>query len=257
MSTHCADAARVVGGVANAFSTDLLPTTKLSFDVNENVTTNVKPSDSADSLVDDKIVAPRSISADDVALVPVEARVRAGAPAVFHVAPISSALLQECVLTALASGMDAIATLHIESLAAEQLSVDIKAAVTLNCVLLTVAVPPGTPDGSLVVINNVWVAGRAVVLNELLSCVTIGLNHGPEWEGAVYAAARANDLPGLNAALSNGGSTEEKDWVSAKACEGWGGWNAYISSSTANHHTIMGRLRTSCGVCFVKSDYLE
>ena len=77
-------------------------------------------------------------------------------------------------------------------------------------------------------------------------------NHAPTPEGAVTAAVKANDLPGLEVALRNGGSTEEKDGVSAKACERWGGWNARISSSTASlpikfehddHHTILDRLR--------------
>jgi hypothetical protein len=75
-------------------------------------------------------------------------------------------------------------------------------------------VPPGTPDGSLVIINNVWVAGFAVVLNSLSSSVTIGFNHAPASNGAVYAAALAGDVTGLIAALHNGGSTEECDVVS-------------------------------------------
>ncbi len=64
------------------------------------------------------------------------------------------------------------------------------------------------------IINNVWVAGRVVVLNELLSCVTIGFNHDPESEGAVYAAAAAGDTPGLIVAIHKGESTEQKDTVS-------------------------------------------
>jgi hypothetical protein len=236
MSAQCVDAARVLDGVVISFSTDLLPTTMLPFNVDEIVITDVTTCDSTDSLVDDKIVAPMSSSADDVALTPAEAHVRAGAPAVFHVAPISSALLQECVLTALASGMDVRATLHIESLAAEQLSVDIKAAVTLNCVLLTVAVPPCTPDGSLVIINNVWVAGCAVVLNELLSCVTIGFNHVLEWEGVVYAAAAAGDTPGLIVAIHKGESTEQKDTVST------GGVCALHNMSVVILHSLYYRM---------------
>jgi hypothetical protein len=212
--TQCADAARVLGGVVSLFSADLLRTTKLPFNVHENVTTDANPGDSTDSLEDDTILAPKSIYANDVALTPAEACVHAGAPAVFHLAPISSALLQECVLTALASGMEVIATLRIESPAVEQLSVDIEAAVTLNCVLLKVAVPPGTPDGSLVIINNMWVAGCGVILNERLSCVTVGFNHAPDSEGAVYAAAAAGDVPGLIVAINKGESTEQKDKVS-------------------------------------------
>jgi hypothetical protein len=216
MSTPCADAARVLSSVVSSFSTDLLITTKLPINVNENVTTDVKPGDSADSLEDDTIFAPRSISARDVALTPAEARVRAGTPAVFHLAPNSSAQLQECILTALASGMEVVATLRIESPVDEQLSVDIEAAVTLNCVLLTVAVPSVTPYGSLVIINNIWVAGCAVNLNDRLSCVTIGFNHAPASMGAVYAAAAAGDMPGLIVAIHKGESTEQMDTVSSR-----------------------------------------
>ncbi len=191
-------------------------------------------------------MAPRSISADDVALALVEARVRAGALAVFHVSPISSALLQECVLTALATGMDVRATLHIENLAAEQLSVDIKAAVTFNYVLLTVAVPPGTPDGSLVIINNVWVAGRAVVLNELLSCVTIGFNHVPviiDGYRSVYAAAAAADKPGLIVAIHKGKSTEQTDTVST------GGVCALNNMSVVILHSLYYRMAALPVLC--------
>ncbi len=214
MSTECADAARVLGGVISSFSTDLLPTTKLPFIVNENVTTNVKPGDSTDSLEADTILAPRSISAHDVTLTPAGAHVRPGTPAVFHVAPISSAQLQESVLRTLASGMEVIATLRIASPVDEQVPVDIKAAVAVNCVLLMVAVPLGTPDGSLLIINNVWVAGCAVLLNERLSCVTIGFNHAPASVGAVYAAAAAGNVPGLIVAIHKGESTEQKENVS-------------------------------------------
>jgi hypothetical protein len=215
MSTQCADAAKVLGGVVSSFSADLHPTTKLPINANENVTTDVKPGDSTDSLEADIILAPRSISAHDVALTPAAARVRAGTPAVFHVAPISTALLRECVLTALASGMEVIATLRIASPVDEELSVDVKTAVLRNCVLVTVAVPFGTPDGSLVIINKVWVAGFAVLLNVQLSCVTIGFNHAPASEGAVYAAAAVGDVPGLFLAIHKGESTEQKDTVSS------------------------------------------
>ena len=93
--------------------------------------------------------------------------------------------------------------------------VDIEGDVKLNCVLLKVAVPLDTPDGAHVVINHVWVAGCAVVLNELSSFVTIGFNHAPAPVGAVMEAIAADNLAALKVALHNGGSTEEKDQVSA------------------------------------------
>jgi hypothetical protein len=215
MSTQCTVAARVLGDVDCSFSTYLLPNSKLP---NENVTANFESGGLIDSLEEDTILAPSSISAREVTLTAAGARVCTG-PAVFHLAPIYSEPLQNCVLAALASGTEVIATLRIASID-EQVPVDIKAADALNCVLLTVSVSPGTPDGSLVIINNVCVAGCAVNLNELLPTVTIGFNHAPAPEGAVYAAAKANDLPGLNAALRSGGSTEEKTEVSAKALRG-------------------------------------
>ncbi len=52
-------------------------------------------------------------------------------------------------------------------------AVDIKVDFEHNCVLLVVAVPSGTPESALLVIKNVWVAGCAVVLNELSATVTI------------------------------------------------------------------------------------
>jgi hypothetical protein len=162
-------------------------------------------------------LAPPSILACDAAVTHVEARVRAGTPAVFKLAQSGSVQQHESVLTALASGTEVIATLRIASSVEKQVSIDIKAAVLLNCVLLTVSVPPATPDGALIIIKNVWVAGVAVILNKLASTITIGFNHAPAPAGAIFAAARANDLPGLNAALRNGGSTEEKNSVSAKA----------------------------------------
>jgi hypothetical protein len=213
MSTKCVDAARVLGAAFSSFVTDLLSTTKLPINVNETLTTKVTHGDSLVSLEDDKILAPYSFSADDVTLTSASARVRAGTPAVFHMTPISSAPMQECVITGLESGIEIRATLRIASPLDEQVPVDINASVSQNCVLLTVVVPPGTPDGSLVIINNLWVAGRAVVLNERLSCVTIGFNHAPASEGAVYAAAAAGDVPGLMVAILNGDSTEQKDKV--------------------------------------------
>ena len=100
---------------------------------------------------------------------------------------------------------------------------DIEAKFERNCVLLKVAVPLGTPVGARVVINHVWVAGCAVVLNELASIVTIEFNHAPAPAGAVHAAAKAGDLPALKVALRNGGSTEEKDSVSARGRHGYRG----------------------------------
>ncbi len=103
----------------------------------------------------------------------------------------------------------------------EQVAVDIEVDVERNSVLLTVAVPYYTPDGTLVIIKNVWIAGFPVILNELSSTITVGFNHAPAPKGMVLAAAYDDDLPFLNAVLQNGGSTEEKKRkVCAKAGRG-------------------------------------
>jgi hypothetical protein len=219
MTTQCADTARVLGGVLRSYSTDPQPPEKLPIDVNESVTVNFKPGGLTDSLKYDTILTPRCIAARDVVLISAEVRVRAGAPAVFHLVPISPSPLHECVLSALVSRTEVIAALRIASIH-EQVPVDINAAVALNCVLLTVPLPPGTPDGAHVIIKNVWVAGCAVILNELSSTVTIGYNHAPAPEGAVMEAAGNDDLSGVKAALHRGGSTEEKDEVSVAGRHG-------------------------------------
>jgi hypothetical protein len=220
MTTQCADVARVLEEVFHLYSTGLLPPEKLPIDVNENVTANLKQGGSKISLEDDSVVAPPSILACDAAVTQAAARVRAGTPAVFKLAHSCAAQQHECVLTALASGADVFAILRsVDNLHVGVIdvlvAVDIKVDIEHNCVLIVVSVPPGTPDGALVVIKNVWVAGCAVFLNELSSTITIGFNHAPAPKGAVWTAAYYNDLPGLNAALRNGESTEEKDAVSS------------------------------------------
>ena len=92
------------------------------------------------------------------------------------------------------------------------MTVDLDVSVDLDCVLLLiVAVPADTPDGSVVLIKDVGVAGCAVVLNEMFLRVIVGFNHAPAHAGAVYAAAAAGDEWGLEEALFDGVSTEECD----------------------------------------------
>ena len=210
VATRCADA-------ASALNT--MKFTRLPISATENDSVNFKPADSIDSLEQDTVSAPLSIAAGDVAVTPAEACVRAGQLAVFNLVPTGSIPQHECVITALASGAEVIATLRIANPDGGevdvQVSVDIEVNIKLSCVLLKVAVPLGTQYGARVVINHVWVAGCAVVLNELSSIVTIGFNHATAPAGAMMAAAKDGDLPALKVALRNGGSTEEKDAVSA------------------------------------------
>ncbi len=210
--TTCADIVNVLGSANHSVSTDLLP-----ISVSENCVCILKYSDSFDSLENDTMFAPQSIAACDVTLTPENARVRAGAPAVFRLTSAGS-IPHEGVITALASCVEVLATLHISSadggVVDAQVPVGIEASAELYCVLLIVAVPPSTPDGAFVIINNVWVAGCAVKIAELLSFVTIGFNHAPASAGAMYAAAAAGDVPGLIAALQSGESTEQRSGVS-------------------------------------------
>ena len=225
MATQCADVAHVFRDVIRSISTDLL-SSKLPIDVTENVVTNLTPGVSTESLGYDKVSAPPSIEARESAVTPVNVRVCSGSPAIFKLAHSRETQQHDSVLTALASGAQVIALMRSVNIldggvTHVQVAVDI--AVELNCVTLTVAVPPGTPDGSVVMIHAVWVAGVSVILDALASSVTIGFNHAPAPAGTVMDAARANDLPGLKQALGNGGSTEEIDRVSARGRLGYRG----------------------------------
>jgi hypothetical protein len=200
--------------------TDLIiSTTMLPIATVENTIVDFALPDSGDLL--GSISAPSSVAASGVVLTPQLARVLAGHSAIFTLTPNDSTPQRKhhpCVLTALASAT--VATVILRNfrkgdIAVDtQLPVDIETSAELNCVLLTVAVPPGTPDGSLVIINNVWVAGCAVALNETTSSATVGFNHTLAPNGAVFKAAKVGDVPGIMAALHNGGSTNERGDVS-------------------------------------------
>ena len=56
-------------------------------------------------------------------------------------------------------------------------------------------------------------AGRPVSCDFLPATLRVGFNHDPAHEGAVLAAAKADNVPALQAALDAGGSTEEADSV--------------------------------------------
>jgi hypothetical protein len=95
-----------------------------------------------------------------------------------------------------------------------QLSVAYEPSVALGEVVIRIAVPTATPDGSRLVIRHVIIAGCEVALTKLPAPVKIGYNHSPESRGSVYAAAAAGDVPALTRLLEGGASTEEKDAVS-------------------------------------------
>ena len=175
--------------------------------------------DSTDSLNDDVVSAPSRIAASEVKLTPVFVHVLAGKSAGFLLTTtaLSRQLKHDsAALNDLASVTVATAKMHIANPASFgalvlEVPVNIDASVDLDGVIFLVEVPPGTPDGTLITIDNVWVAGCAVELIELMSCVTIGFNHVPTGKGPVLEAVQAEVLSGLKVALYNGGSTEEND----------------------------------------------
>jgi hypothetical protein len=238
METKCADVVKDLHNYVS--STDW--TNNLPISVTENDVCDLNPADSLDSLENDTTSVPLSVAACDIAVTPATARVQSGQPAIFHVGLNGSTPLHERVIESLASSAVVHVSLHVHVDGVEivtRVPADIEASVEFNCALVIVAVPTGTPNGSLVTINCAWVAGSAVVLSTLSSSVVIGFNHAPAPAGAMLEAAKAGDLSGVRTALDNGESTAQKDMVSAgdgelvRARE-WGGVSSGISSPAAN-----------------------
>jgi hypothetical protein len=167
-----------------------------------------------DSLSKDVIYAPPCISADIIEFSPDETRVAPGRAAGFNMNPTGSSAFNIDVLSALASVTQAYATLFIPShdgigAVDTQMPVKFTISTSLFCVRLEVDVPPGTPDGSLVKIHRVWVAGCEVCLDDPPLCITVGFNHAPSLPGKVFTAAKKGDETSLFNALLDNGSTEE------------------------------------------------
>ena len=68
-------------------------------------------------------------------------------------------------------------------------------------------------NATSVTVVSLTLADRPVPCHCLPATLRVGYNHAPAGEGAVFAAARAGDVPALEAALDAGGSTEEADRV--------------------------------------------
>ena len=79
--------------------------------------------------------------------------------------------------------------------------------------------PESWADAASVSVVSISISGRLVLCDCLPATVQVGYNRGPEPAGAVYAAAKAGDIPALLAALDAGGSTEEADEVRTCTCE--------------------------------------
>ena len=92
-------------------------------------------------------------------------------------------------------------------------------------------------------------AGRPLSCECLPATLLVGYNHAPAPAGAVLAAARAGDVPALQAALDAGGSTEEVDevrfvdvWTREKIVEGPTSFPAILQNGfSALYYAASGR----------------
>ena len=75
--------------------------------------------------------------------------------------------------------------------------------------------PAAWADAVSVTVVSLSLAGRPLHYDSLPATLRVGYNHSPAPAGAVLAAAKAGDVPALQAALDAGGSTEEADEVCA------------------------------------------
>ena len=73
--------------------------------------------------------------------------------------------------------------------------------------------PASWADAASVTVLSLTLAGRPLPCEGLPVTLQVGYNHAPALGGAVFAAARAGDVPSLVAAIDEGGSTEEADEV--------------------------------------------
>ena len=73
--------------------------------------------------------------------------------------------------------------------------------------------PSAWANAASVTMVSITLAGRLMSCDCLPSTLLVGYNHTPAPAGAVLEAARAGDVPALQAALEAGGSTEEADAV--------------------------------------------
>ncbi len=215
MPSWCAGMAAVLGNLLISFETTPI-------DLVENTLVEFHLASLESSFRDDAVYAPPSFTASGVELTLVSSSVLAGQTAAFKLAPIASTPRQtyhRCVLITLASVIEASAAVRLFSLDASTVDVQapvyIEVSAELDCVVLAIEVPPGTPNNSLVLINRVCVAGCEMHLSRLSSCMTVGFNHAPASVGALFLASAAGDEAGIEVALRKGGSTEEMDIVSA------------------------------------------
>lgn len=74
---------------------------------------------------------------------------------------------------------------------------------------------PGTwAHAKAITVVSLVFADQPMSSERLPVTLRVGFNHAPAYARAVYAAAKAGNMPALQAALDDGGSTEEADYVS-------------------------------------------
>ena len=73
--------------------------------------------------------------------------------------------------------------------------------------------PSAWADAASITAVSLSLAGWPLPCDCLTTTLQVGYKHAPAPEGAVFEAAKAGDVPALQAALDAGGSTEEADRV--------------------------------------------
>ena len=78
--------------------------------------------------------------------------------------------------------------------------------------------PAEWADAASVTVHSLSLAGRSLTCDRLPATLRVGYSHAPSPAGEVLAAAKAGDVPALQAALGSGGSTEEATRVRVELC---------------------------------------
>ena len=223
-----------------------------------------------------------SISAEafeirDVTMVPfpsttstIETRLVKPSPSEFAISRVPSVvhsdrpLEVELIVVGLSAGANAAESLAswISSHAVLQISIAVPGQPRAEVSLLVKARPSGDgwiaralarpaawADAASVTIVSLSLAGRSLPCDCLPATLRVGYNHAPAPAGAVLAAARAGDVPALQAALDAGGSTEEVDevrfvdvWTREKIVEGPTSFPAILQNGfSALYYAASGR----------------
>ena len=127
------------------------------------------------------------------------------------------------VTTLAASGSPALLSIAVEVPGQPQVAVSlpVSARVSGSVWIARALVSPTTwADAVSVTVVSLSLAGRPLPCDCLPAILRVGYNHAPASAGAVFAAAKAGDVPAQQAALDAGGSTEEADTVRGRGREG-------------------------------------